>query len=227
MQTFIRGILKIGQKFPAEYSFVATDVPHLTTQAGIVEPMSESYQSKRERRQRMLEALPNGLREHVSLRNVEAVAALSVQAQARLWEAMQAGLSRLPRAIEQLRTDPGTPLDDLLHPALQAQALSPIRSDQTSVAQTVADRIQESFPNMPRVSAEALAEAEVMQVVRSVAETHQQVFKSNHIKTDFVMLTLYGLMRQTLERLDEIIEETPALRQAFEQTNEWRNKETC
>jgi hypothetical protein len=53
------------------------------------------------------------------------------------------------------------------------------------------------------------------------------VFKSSHIKTDFVMLTLYGLMRQTLEQLEEIIEETPALRQAFEQTNEWRKEKTC
>ena len=43
----------------------------------------------------------------------------------------------------------------------------------------------------------------------------------------FVMLTLYGLMRQTLERLEEIIDETPALRQAFEKTNEWRKEETC
>jgi hypothetical protein len=80
---------------------------------------------------------------------------------------------------------------------------------------------------MPRVSAEALADADVMQVVRSVAEIHQQVFKSTHIKTDFVMLTLYGLIHQTLERLEEIIAETPALRQTFEQTNELRKEETC
>ena len=74
---------------------------------------------------------------------------------------------------------------------------------------------------------EALADAEVMQIVRSVAETHGQVFKSGHIKTDFVMLTLYGLMRQSLNKLEEIIEETPALRQAFEQINEWRKEESC
>ncbi len=46
--------------------------------------MSETYQSKRERWQRLLESLPVGLREHVSLRNVEAVAALAPQAQERL-----------------------------------------------------------------------------------------------------------------------------------------------
>jgi hypothetical protein len=31
-------------------------------------------------------------------------------------------------------------------------------------------------------------------------------------------------MRQTLERLEEMIEETPALRQAFEKNNEWRKE---
>lgn len=189
--------------------------------------MSETYQSKRERRQRMLEALPDGLREYVSLRNVEAVAALSSLAQMRLLEAIQAGLTRLPRAIEQLRSDPQTSVSDLLNPPTHLEVAPAIQSNQTSVAKIVADRIQRCFPDMPRVSAEALADAEVMQVVRSVAETHEQIFKSGHIKTDFVMLSLYGVVRQTLERLEELIDETPALRQAFEQTNEWRNKETC
>lgn len=189
--------------------------------------MSESYQSKQERRQRLLESMPEGLRPHVSVRNIEAVAALSPQAQTRLLEAVQAGLKRLPRAIEQLRADPQTSVAELLDPPAQPETELPAQNHSASIGQDVADLIQECFPDMPRVSAEALADAEVMQVVRSVAETHQQVFKSGHIKTDFVMLTLYGLMRQTLERLEEIIEETPALRQAFEQTNEWRKEETC
>jgi len=189
--------------------------------------MSETYSSKRERRQRLLEALPVGLREHVSLRNVEAVAALSPQAQIRLLEAIQAGLTRLPRAIEQLRADPQTSVADLLDPPAQPETELPAPTDSSSIGQDVADQIQACFPDMPRVSAEALAEAEVMQVVRTVAETHRQMFKSSHIKTDFVMLTLYGLVRQTLKQLEDVIEETPALWQAFEQTNEWRNKETC
>ena len=189
--------------------------------------MSETYQSKRERRQRMLEVLPAELREHISLRNVEAVAALAPQAQTRLLEAIQAGLTRLPRAIEKLRKDPQASVADLLDPPSQVEVVMSIQSSQPSIVQTVADLIQECFPDMPRVSAEALAGADVMQVVRSVAETNQQIFRSSHIKTDFVMLTLYGLVHQTLERLEEIIEETPALRQAFEQTNEWRKEETC
>jgi hypothetical protein len=186
--------------------------------------MSESYQSKQERRQRLLESLPEGLRPHVSVRNIETVAALSPQAQTRLLEAVQAGLKRLPRAIDQLRADPETSVADLLDPPARSEIEVPVQSEASSIGQEVADRIQECFPTMPCVSAQALADADVMQVVRSVAETHRQIFRSNHIKTDFVMLTLYGLMRQTLDQLEEMIEETPALRQAFEQTNEWRNE---
>ena len=55
--------------------------------------MSETYQSKRERRQRMLEVLPVSLRAHVSLRNVEAVTALSPEVQMRLMETIEAGLT--------------------------------------------------------------------------------------------------------------------------------------
>ena len=77
--------------------------------------MSETYQSKRERWQRLLETLPAGLREQVSLRNVEAVAALPPLAQERLAEAIQAGLKRLPRAVEQLRVNPNTSVTELLN----------------------------------------------------------------------------------------------------------------
>jgi hypothetical protein len=80
--------------------------------------MSETYQSKRERWQRLMESLPAGLRVHISLRNVEAVAGLAPQA--RLAEANQAGLKRLPRAVEQLRVNPGTSIPDLLNPPSEA-----------------------------------------------------------------------------------------------------------
>lgn len=189
--------------------------------------MSETYRSKQERRQRLMESLPEGLRPHVSIRNIEAVAALSSQAQARLLEAIQAGLKRLPRAIEQVRADPNTPVSDLLDPPAQPDIEPSRPSDSSIIAREVADLIQECFPDMARVSAEALANADAMQIVRNVAGTHQEVFKSDHVKTDFVMLALYGLIRQTLEQIEEIIEETPALRQAVEKTNEWRKEETC
>ena len=83
---------------------------------------------------------------------------------------------------------------------------------------------------MPRISAEALAKSDVMEIARTTAQAHRQLLQSNYLKTDFVVMVLYGLMRQTLEGIEEIIEQTPTLRQAFEQSslpwkpNDWRKQ---
>lgn len=180
--------------------------------------MSETYQAKRERWGRMLESLPVGLREHVTLRNVEAVVALTPQAQERLVEAFQAGLRRLPHAVEQLRLNPDTSVADLLHPPAVSETKKNVQTSQ-EIQKELADLIQLCFPDMPRISAEALSAAEVMDVARQIAQVHQSLFRSTHLRTDFVVMVLYGLVRQTLEHLEEKIEDTPALRQAFSQSN--------
>lgn len=189
--------------------------------------MSETYQSKRERWQRLLESLPAGLRGHISLRSVEAVVALPAQAQGQLAEAIQSGLKRLLRAIEQLRVDPNTSVRDLLNPpAKSITASSPTSDFPQHIHRELADLIQSCFPDMPRMSAEALANSDVMDAARSTAHMFHLVFQSNHLRTDFVVL--YGLMRQSLEHLEEVIGQTPALQQAFHQSpmpwkpNDWR-----
>jgi hypothetical protein len=191
--------------------------------------MSETYQSKRERWQRMLEALPVGLREHISLRNVEAVAGLTPQAQERLAEAIQAGLKRIPRAMEQLRERPNTSVAELLDPPVAAGESPLPESDIPEyVRRELTELIQLCFPDMPHVSAEALTTSDVMEVVRHAAQAQKHLLTARTIKTDFVMMIAYGLMRQSLERLEKIIADTPALRQAFDQSpmpwkpNDWR-----
>ena len=83
---------------------------------------------------------------------------------------------------------------------------------------------------MPRVSAEALVDADVMEAARRTAQAHHVLLQSDHLRTDFVMLVVYGLMRQSLEQLEEIIKQAPAIQQAFLQSdlpwkpNEWRNQ---
>jgi len=194
--------------------------------------MSETYQSKRERWQRMLELLPAGLREHVSLRNVEIVTALTPQAQARLMEAIHSGLKRLPRAVEQLRINPNTSVADLLNPPGRpvAESSSTEPDFPQHIQNELADLIQQCFPDMPRLSAEALANSDVLDVARTTAQAHHQLLASNHLRTDFVVMVLYGLMRQSLESLEEVIEQTPALLQAFNQSslpwkpNDWRKQ---
>ena len=192
--------------------------------------MSETYQSKRERWQRMLEALPVGLQKHISLRNLETVTALPPEAQERLAEAIQAGLKRIPRAVEQLRINPNTSIADLLNPSSLPVTESTSTDIQQHIQNELADLIQLCFPDMPRMSAEALANADVMDVARTAAQAHHQLFKSNQLRTDFVVMVLYGLMRQSLESLEEVIEQTPALLQAFNQSslpwkpNDWRKQ---
>lgn len=192
--------------------------------------MSETYQSKRERRQRLLESLPAGLREQVSLRIAEAVAALTPQAQERLLEAIQSGLKRLPRAVEQLRVNPDTPVADLLNPPAQVVIESPSESPE-HIQEELADLIQLCFPDMPRISAVALASAGAMDIACQTAQAHRNLLQSSYLRTDFVMVVLYALICQTLEHLEEIISDTPALRQTFHQSalpwkpNDWRKQD--
>jgi len=192
--------------------------------------MSETYQSKRERWQRLLEALPPGLREHVSLRNVEAVVALAPQAQERLIKAIEAGLKRLPRALEQLKLDANTSIADLLNPPASTSPEQPSESPQ-QIQNELTDIVQLCFPDMPRISAEALASAEVMDVARQIIQAHHNLFEANHLRTDFVMVVVYALIRQALERLEEIIADTPASQQAIRQSalpwnlNDWRKQD--
>jgi hypothetical protein len=190
--------------------------------------MSETYQSKRERWQRMLGNLPADLRPHVSLRNAEAVSALSPKAQARLAEAIRAGLKRLPRAIEQLRENADTPLAELLNPTHLADTQSQVELS-ANLQSELANLVQACYPDMPRVSAEALAGAEAMQVTGQVAEAFGTMFASNHLKADFVLVVLYALVAGTLERLETMIADTPAAQQVLAQSDlshiptQWRH----
>ncbi len=209
---------------------LATRPCYLRGRVRIICPVSESYESKRERRQRTLEALPVELRTQASLRNAESVASLTPQAQQRLAEAIRAGLKRLPRAVEQLRVNPDASVAELLRPhAHHAPEKSPAHAD--NLQGELADLIQRCFPDMPRLSAEALAGAEVMDMARQTAYVHQLLFESNHLRTDFVMVVLYALVRETLEHLEEIIADTPALAQALRQSrlplkfNDWRKQD--
>ena len=197
-----------------------TRLPYPWIHFRIIRDMSETYQSKRERWQRLLETLPANLREYVSLRNVEAVASLTLPAQERLADAIQAGLKRLPRAVEQLKLDPDTSVPDLLKPPSQSvpRTLPSSVEFPAFLKKELADLIQLCFPEMNRLSVEALTEADVLDVARLTLQTHHQLLKSRHLKTDFVMVILYGLIRQSLEQLENIIQETPALKQAITQS---------
>ena len=137
--------------------------------------MSETYQSKRERWQRLLETLPAGLREHVSLRNVEAVAALDPTGAGTI------GGSHSSRTQAPAARSGTIESQSKYFGCRSAQSTIAARYRVASsdfpqhIQNELADLIQLCFPDMPRVSAEALANSDVMDVARTTAQAHHQL----------------------------------------------------
>lgn len=182
--------------------------------------MSETYQAKRKRWKRLQAELPDNLRPHISLRNVEAVSKLAPEVQARLTEAIEAGLKSLPQAIQALQKNPALSASDLLGTAPAAVKEETVELELSAeVREELADLIQLCYPDMPRLSADALTEAEAMQVVGGLTGSLLQVFASPHIKSDFVMVVLYALLRDAQERVDALIDDTPAAQSALSQSD--------
>ena len=147
-----------------------------------------------------------------------------------LAEAIQAGLKRLPRAIEQLKANPDTPVSELLNPAQAATTPTQAQGELSQeIRNELADLVQACYPDMPRLSAEALVEAEAMQVAGEVAQAFGAMFTSEHLKADFVLVTLYALVAGALERLETLIADSPAAQGVLAQSDlsnistQWRH----
>ena len=197
-----------------------THYRHPPTHFRIIASMTETYASKRERWQKLLDALPASLRGHISLRNVEAVSGLSPQAQETLAQAIQIGLKRLPRAIELLESAPDLTAVELL------DKVSTVREQQgrtTSLpdAETrrrLADLVQFCYPDMPRLSAEALCEADALSGVLQVVSAHEALFASPHLNADFVLVIFHACIKQAFELLESKTAENPATQQSVFQS---------
>ena len=143
-------------------------------------------------------------------------------------EAIQTGLKRLPRAIEQLKANPDTSVAELLNPA-QVSVSRPQPELSKEIQSELADLVQACYPDMPRLSAESLVEAQAMQVTVDVAQAFGAMFSSNHLKADFVLVLLYALVAGALERLETLIADTPAVQQVLAQSDlshlstQWRH----
>ena len=206
---------------PAAAPNLATAPPYPSEPFRIIRPMSETYQSKRKRWKRLQAELPDSLRPHVSLRNVEAVSKLTPDAQRTLAEAIEAGMQSLPQAIKALQENPALCVSDLLgtSPAA-AQKTEPAEPDiSPETREELADLIQLCYPDMLRLSAEALTEAEAMQVVGLLTDSFMQVFASRHIRSDFVLVVLFALLQDAQERIEALIDDTPSAQSALTQSD--------
>lgn len=177
----------------------------------------------------MAASFPPALRDNIALRNVEAAAALSAEARHTLAEAIEAGLKRIPAAIEILKNYPHASAKDLLdesypggaHARSRPGAFSPLALDTAcqvgpSTLKNLADLIQTCYPDMPRVAADALAASDALRGIALIHEGHEAVFTS--ATSDFTVILFKSLLEQSLSRLSAIIQSNPAYLQAVRGT---------
>ena len=189
----------------------------------IISRMTENYASKRERWQKLLDALPTSLRGHISLRNVETVSGLSPRAQETLSQAIQSGLKRLPRAIETLEKSPDISVSELLERVSSTNAspepMETVVVPNADTRRQLADLIQFCYPDMLRMSAEALSEAEALAGILQIVSAHTGQFNSRHMHSDFVLVIFHACLKQALQRLEDTLAENPAFQHAISQSN--------
>jgi hypothetical protein len=209
--------------------------------------MTENYDQKKARQLRILETLPAELKE-IPLCYVEDVAEISPQAKQILIDALAQESINIARALEYFRNTFVLSIDDLLEVARpkkrgpqqaegdqdqqQENAVVPCNTPTTDSSpatlsaatldprdiQTLTEILIKCYPSMPVFSAGGLAKSEVMREAIRVVESVRLALESNHAKSDFVILALFGLFRTTKIQLQEIVQRNPAYLQAIKQS---------
>jgi hypothetical protein len=201
--------------------------------------VSEGYQAKKKRWLELAARLPPELKGRIALRNVEAASLLKPEAQQTLAKALDAGLRQVSAAIRLLRQQPDALVNDVLQEARTYTTLpprldSPVRgSEQPGAALPLAPRngspaisslpgqatlpgadalaglIQACFPDMPRISAEALAAAGLTASLRALLQAWQECLCSPQL-TDLTFVILAGFVQQAQAGLQAKASEKPA-----------------
>ena len=209
--------------------------------------MTENYDQKKARQLRIRETLPAELKE-IPLCYVEDVAEISPQAKQTLIDALAKGPINIACALEyfqntfvlnaddllevarpkkrgpqQTEGDPYPKLDEAIAPsntqtADSSPAIPPTITLDPRDIQTLTEILIKCYPSMPVSSAGGLAKSEVMREAIRVVETVRLALESNHAKSDFVILALFGLFRTTKIQLQEIVQRNPAYLQAIKQS---------
>jgi hypothetical protein len=209
--------------------------------------MTENYDQKKARQLRIRETLPAELKE-IPLCYVEDVAEISPQSKQTLIDALAKGPINIACALEYFQNTFVLNADDLLEVARpkkrgpqqtegdhypqvdEAIAPSNTQTADSSPAipptitldsrdiQTLTEILIQCYPSMPVSSAGGLAKSEVMREAIRVVETVRLALESNHAKSDFVILALFGLFRTTKIQLQEIVQRNPAYLQAIKQS---------
>jgi len=198
--------------------------------------MSESWDSRKKRLVKVREGFPDSLRE-IPYRYVEDVAGLSPDALRALDRAFRIETVNVPRALQYIRENLVLSVEDLCEfarpekpgpkrggtetpedaPSSQQKDMPSFVPD-TRDTQALAGLLMTCYPSMPKVSADAMATADVMREALNVVAATREAIESDHAQSDFVILSLFQLFAQAKKQVLEIIRGNPAFQKALEQS---------
>lgn len=194
--------------------------------------MPISYQERRKRWVRLAEEFPPALREHISLRNVEAAASLSSDAQSTLAEALDAGLKQIPAAIRLLKQRPNLSAEGLLRslkrpkvtsekveqtsPILNLPAQPTRPHDERNLAE-LADLFLTSLVSNT-IAAQSLAGNEQFAPLLNLVRARHELFESPIFSSETTIVVLCNFTLRLTAQLEQLIADRPPYRQALLQS---------
>jgi hypothetical protein len=198
--------------------------------------MSEPWNLRRDRLLKVREGFPESLRE-IPVRYVEDVGRLGPDALRALERAYRVEVVNIPRALKYMRENLVLSVEDMIEfarpekpgpktggadklgeskdAASQPAPIPATRPSEKDI-QTLASLLMACYPGMPEISANAMAQADVMREALKVIAATREAIESNHAQSDFVILSLFKLFSQSKKQVLEIIQGNPAFKKAFE-----------
>jgi hypothetical protein len=183
--------------------------------------MPESYDTRLNRRLKVRALFPPALQQ-VAIRYVDDIAALSQIQQELLCEAVSAGVKSIRLTLKRLKElGPDATVQLLLkddNPQLRSDssfvqgALTSQTFDREDV-EILANILDECFPGMPATSATALAESPVMIEAVQIVKALRGAMESQNFQSDFVVVTLYAVIKYVKKNIETKIQSNPAFLQ--------------
>jgi hypothetical protein len=190
------------------------------------------YPERRRRRQKLSEELPPALRGRIALRNVEEVAKLPLDSQQTLAEVLDVGV-KISAAICYIKENPTARVDEVIrvcqksknkheHNVASSNEISPNIHDLTGSSRQaineLTDVLQFCFPDMPGMTADAMARAEFLSGVLNLLRAQRNCLEARYVESDLVFVVLCGLVQKTIIQLNKLIHTKPVYKQALRQS---------
>ena len=199
--------------------------------------MADSPDNKARRRRRLRQTFPAPL-DQVAIRHVDAIQSLDGNQRAILAKAIaQTSIANIPKCLAAIKNSGGSIQSEIGLIALfhVTETLTAKAAGASSSSEAPGQEIQgidvdylaslllKCYPDMPQVTADALAGSDVLALSRQVVEAIRLALRD--AKSDFVITTLYTLFEQKLNEIEQIIAINPTFIKAMQLSrSDWKPK---